>query len=163
MKRIILSTFLGLSLLLSCEKKHENPDLHNHSNEQINHDLSESHTDNVPDEHSFATSKIELDNGKKWKTNVEMHPFILEQEQLLDEFESDKDDYKKLATDLKASNDKLIKSCTMKGKSHDVLHVWLTDHMKLMDDLSKTESPKEAERIVGHLEDSMENFHIYFE
>ena len=44
-----------------------------------------------------------------------MLPFINEQEKLLDNFDDDKDDYKILAANLNSANEKLIKSCTMKG------------------------------------------------
>jgi len=91
-----------------------------------------------------------------------MLPFIQEQERLIKAYDSDKGDYKKLATDLNSANEKLIKSCTMTGKSHDVLHVWLTDHMKNIGLLGKAANKAEADQITDALEDSMETYHQYF-
>ena len=92
-----------------------------------------------------------------------MLPFINEQEKLLDNFDDDKDDYKILAANLNSANQKLIKSCTMTGKSHEILHVWLTDHMKNIDLLANAKDKIEAEKIIDELEKSMENYHQFFE
>jgi len=82
---------------------------------------------------------------------------------LLKAFDDDKDDYKALAANMKAANEKLIKSCTMKGKSHDVLHVWLTEHMKKIDLLAQSANKEKAEKSAESLEHSMESYHQYFE
>ena len=162
MKRLLLSAIFGLAILTACEKKQDTVI----NNETALTDDHSNHADEmdatVTDEHADTSAKLELDNGKKWKTNTEMLPFILEQERLIKAYDSDTGDFSKLAADLDAANTNLIKSCTMTGKSHDMLHVWLTDHMKNIDLLSKTTNREEAEKITDRLEDSMENYHQYF-
>lgn len=114
-------------------------------------------------EHGDAAASLELNNGKKWETNAGMQPYIIEQEKLIEGYASEKGDYKTLAANLHAANEKLIKSCTMTGKSHDILHIWLTGHLKNIDLLGKTDSDEEADRLVGELEHSMATYHEYFE
>ena len=162
MKRFIIPAIIGTAMLISCEKKVEHSDHADHATtEQTS---SENHNEHATNEdHSAAAIKLELDNGKKWKTNPEMLPFINEQEKLLDNFDDDKDDYKILAANLNSANQKLIKSCTMTGKSHEILHVWLTDHMKNIDLLANAKDKIEAEKIIDELEKSMENYHQFFE
>ncbi len=157
MKRFIIPAIIGIVMLTSCEKKQsETVDHSDHATtEQV---ATENH-----DDHANTNVALELDNGNKWKTNAEMLPFIQEQERLLEAYDDDKDDYKVLATNLNAANEQLIKSCTMTGKSHDVLHVWLTDHMKNIDLLAKATTKEEADRITDELDHSMETYHQYFD
>lgn len=160
MKRLLLPALVGLAILTACEKtqKETVDQTSTMQTEQTSTEMAP-----TPDEHMEGMANMELDNGKKWKTNAEMLPFINEQEKLLKAFDDEKDDYKVLAAKMNAANEKLIKSCTMKGKSHDVLHLWLTDHMKNIDLLSKATTQQEAEKIAESLEHSMETYHQYFE
>lgn len=161
MKKSILAALLGLAIIISCEQKHSTTETEDHA-DHTGHVVTDIGTQASDDDHADTSATLELDNGKKWTTNPEMLPYINEQKQLIDKFDSDQGDYKKLATNLDAANQNLIKSCTMKGKSHDVLHVWLTAHMKNIDELGKATTPQEAERIVDQLEDSMEAYNKYF-
>lgn len=162
MKKTLLSALLGLAIVISCEKKQETTENQDHTNHTENV-AGETEAEATHDDHADASANLELNNGKKWKTNTEMLPYIQKQEQLIDAYDDETGDYKKLAADLSTANDQLIKSCTMTGKSHDVLHVWLTDHMKKIDLLAKAATQKEAEKIAESLEHSMESYHQYFE
>lgn len=107
---------------------------------------------------------INLNDGKKWEINEEMRPFLKKGNDILSSYVSEnKTDYKALAKDLKEQNTKLIKSCNMKGQSHDELHKWLHPHMKLIKDLGNAENEKEAEEIVGLLEESFDAYNKYFD
>ncbi len=163
MKRILLSAIFGLAILTACEKKQHDTVETTETTAQNDHaEHAEAANSTNADEHADVSANLELDNGKKWKTNTEMLPFIQEQERLIKAYDSDNGDYKKLAADLNSANEKLIKSCTMTGKSHDVLHVWLTDHMKNIDLLGNAVNKEEADQISDALEDSMETYHQYF-
>ena len=72
-------------------------------------------------------------------------------------------DFKSLATDLKSSDNRLISSCTMDGRSHEELHLWLAPHLNLVSKLSKAGSPEEAEKVIGQLGNSFATFNQYFE
>ncbi len=163
MKKAILATALAIAFVISCQKQHDNLETHDHAAAQTEHDSSGSRATEKSDDHADNSVALELDSGKKWRINAEMTPFINEQKSLLDAFDSDTGDAKKLAADLQAANEQLIKSCTMKGKSHDVLHVWLTNHMNLISRLGKSTMAEETEKIADELEDSFKSFHRYFE
>lgn len=106
---------------------------------------------------------LHLNNGEKWEVNAEMKPAIEAGNKILSEYLAQQGiDYKKLAEDLKNQNDKLIKSCTMKGESHDVLHQWLHPHMKLVEQLADAEDAQKAATIVAQLEQSFNTYQQYF-
>ena len=111
--------------------------------------------------HNQEAVQIELNNGQKWKVNLEMTPYILEAEQILLQYHDD--DYHALADLLKNKNKGLIKSCTMDGKSHDELHKWLHPHMQLIDALEDTENEEKADKIIGELKASFQTYHNYFQ
>jgi hypothetical protein len=107
---------------------------------------------------------IELNEGEKWKVNEQMMPFLKSSEQLLVEFQRNEDaDYKLLASRLKETNNKLIASCTMKGKSHDALHKWLHPHLELVNELQNSKTEEEATRVMEKLKGSFSDFGHYFQ
>ena len=109
-------------------------------------------------------SNINLDNGQKWTVNSEMTPHIEKASDLLKAFISEQDnDYLTLAENIKNQNNALIKSCTMKGKSHDELHKWLHPHIELINDLSNAENFNDAQIIVSKLEKSFETYKTHFQ
>ncbi|MEZ4986407.1 MAG: hypothetical protein R2795_15440 [Saprospiraceae bacterium] len=113
---------------------------------------------------SKPQGNIQLNNGKKWAVNDEMKPHIeMGNSILLSYLEQDGSDYKKLAADLKTQNDQLIKSCTMKGESHDELHKWLHPHITLVSDLAEAENATTAKSLVAQLEQSFKTYHNYFQ
>ncbi|WKV12991.1 hypothetical protein [Marivirga harenae] len=104
---------------------------------------------------------IELNDGQRWEVNQEMKPPLERSEISLNKYEGK--DYEILAEQLKANNDELVKSCTMKGTSHDELHKWLHPHMKLTTALLEAENEKEADKIIQKLKTSFDTYHQYFQ
>lgn len=158
MKKLLIPAIVSIAMLTSCEKK----EAVNHSDHTQTEQTATAEADNHA-EHNDATATLELDNGSKWKTNAEMLPFINEQEKLLTAYDAATGDFNKLGTDLMAANQGLVESCTMTGKSHDVLHVWLSEHMKKADLLAKSTDKTAADQLVNELKHSMETYHQYFE
>lgn len=152
MNKITLTLTIGSFLLYGCgnstnEKSNNNRETATHQHHQ--HD----------DEQT-----IRLNNGEKWLVNEEMKPFILEAENILTEYiNNNLSDYKTLAEQLKEKNSGLIKSCTMKGESHDELHKWLYPHIELIESLSKAESTEEASEIIANLQASFLTYNQYFQ
>ncbi|MCC7466021.1 MAG: hypothetical protein IT261_07120 [Saprospiraceae bacterium] len=110
-----------------------------------------------------GTADLRLNNGEKWEVNAEMTPHIQQANQILSDYVAQNGtDYKKLAADLKAQNDQLIKSCTMKGESHDELHKWLHPHMGLVEKLDEAADAREAQAVVAQLEQSFKIYQQYF-
>lgn len=159
MKKIILTSLLGLAIVISCEKKQEantendQPKTEEHATSE-EHVTSEEHSENV---------KLELNNGAKWPVNAEMKPFITEMERQINTYKPESDDYKTLGKKIEVSNENLLKSCTMKGTPHEVLHAWLRPHMEKTAQLNKAANKEEANKIVAELKQSMETYHQYFD
>jgi len=115
----------------------------------------------VTDSHDLG---IELNAGEKWKVNEQMMPFISSSEQGLIAFQKEATgDYKVLATELEENNKKLIASCTMKGESHDALHLWLLPHLEFVSELQKSRTAEDAGVIIEKLNRSFQTFGNYFE
>lgn len=150
--RIIQSSLLIAAvsfLTMSCDQQTKSSDQEMHSKKEVN---------------TSETTSISLNNDEKWLVNEEMKPFILEAEAILNQYsESKSDDYLSLASQLKEKNSGLIKSCTMKGESHDELHKWLHPHMKLIESLANSESKEEANKTIDSLHRSFETYNQYFQ
>ena len=115
-------------------------------------------------QHDETSEAVELNIGKKWIVNDEMKPFVAKGEGLVTTYlQSSHTNYNELAQKLKDQNNQLIKSCTMKGKSHDELHKWLHPHLELVEALGKSTNENEAKGIVLKLQKSNEAYHQYFE
>ena len=153
MNKLILTFAVGSLLLYSCG---------NSTNEKLNNQTEVAeHNDHHHDDESEA---IELNNGEKWVVNEEMKPFILDAEKIMNQhIESQSHDYQTLATQLKEKNSGLIKSCTMKGESHDELHKWLYPHIELIESLSKAESTEQANKFITDLQASFSTYNQYFQ
>ena len=164
MKKVILTAFLALAIVVSCEKKQETVTDQNTNMAPTEQPASDKHAtdDHEKSEDHDETVKLDLNNGEKWTVNNEMKPFIAETESQLNAYKPADGDYKMLATNLDAANEKLIKSCTMTGTPHDKLHVWLAPHMKEIEKLKKAEDREHANKIVGELKESMEKYHEFF-
>ncbi|HTO15304.1 MAG TPA: hypothetical protein VLZ83_06020 [Edaphocola sp.] len=106
-----------------------------------------------------SNDSLNLNNGEKWEINEEMRPFINTGSEMVNGFlDAEHGDYRILAYDLKTHNDELVKSCTMKGQSHDELHKWLLPHLELVAKLESVKDDKEAKKIVKELQESYQRF-----
>lgn len=159
MKKVILSALLGLAIVVSCEKKQEEHTEHVTTEQTDDH---AEHSEVAKSDDHDEDAKLELNNGAKWTMNAEMTPHLAEMESQLKAYKPATDDYKTLGENLSSANDQLIKSCTIKGKPHDVLHAWLSPHMKKIDQLKKAKSRDEANDLVADLRESMEDYREYF-
>lgn len=140
------------SFMLSCG---------NESNDEITENVEKIA---VEEPQKSETNVIELNNGEKWLVNAEMKPFVIKGEQLVNDYVTNNSiDYKTLATQLKEQNDQLISSCTMDGKSHEVLHEWLHPHIGLVKELANASTTEEGNEIVMRLKESYDLYNEYFQ
>ena len=152
MNKLILTIAIGSLLLYSCG---------NSTNEKSHNQTEVAEQNHQHDDDSEA---LKLNSGSKWVVNEEMKPFILEAESILNRhIESQSQDYQTLAAQLKEKNSGLIKSCTMKGESHDELHKWLHPHIELIESLSKAETEADANKIIVNLQSSFSTYNQYFQ
>lgn len=153
MKRKLISLLTVSMFLFSCgNHSHEGSKTQSETTAQENH------------HHDEDSKTIELNNGEKWKVNPEMMVHVRSMENEINAFKGkDLADYKTLATKLGEYNKSLISSCTMEGKSHDELHVWLLPHIDLTDKLLKAENETEATKGLEDIRTSMKTFNQYFQ
>ncbi|MCA4809781.1 hypothetical protein IF128_08510 [Empedobacter stercoris] len=119
--------------------------------------------DETAHQHNENSDIIELNNGEKWKVNEEMKPFVSKGEELVNTYiQKNGTDYKLLAEEIKSENSKLIKSCTMQGKSHDELHKWLLPHLEIVKTLEAETDSAKATHAVTNLQQSYQDYHKNF-
>ncbi len=129
------------------------PSENNSSSIAVNHSEEQQHEETII-----------LNNGKKWKVNDNMLPYILDAEKIFFAYLDNHDsDFKKLAKDLESKNDSLTSNCTMEGQAHDELHKWLLPHLELTEKLASAKNENEAQNQINELKISFETFHKYFE
>ena len=127
--------------------------------------LSCTHREKLNSAHSDAqheAARISLNDGQKWSVNPEMKPYVSNGRELVNSFlEGNQSDYATLAEKLQEQNQLLIKSCTMKGESHDELHKWLHPHLEMTDALADADAAS-AREIALQLQHSYELYGEYF-
>lgn len=145
-----------LFLLTSCAQSTDS------ENSKTEKSLSEKETPTTAAE--SEAEELSLNNGEKWQVNPEMMVHINASESLLQNSEPASDqDYADLAADLKENKNQLIYACTMKGPSHDALHLWLLPYIGRIDDLAEAESENDKKKAVTELRQSFDTFRTYFE
>lgn len=154
MYKILLAASVFFMISCNSEKSAKN---HAHENTEM------SETQDAHNHNHAQTNAIELNNGAKWVVNEEMKPYVSNIKDRINTYVANNEtDYKKLAADLEVENTRLIKSCTMKGKSHDELHKWLHPHLDIVKRLKQEEDPEKAKALVGELVTSGETYDAHF-
>ena len=141
---ILLSTFF----LFSC-------------NDKANNKSAETSQDTKTEVHEHSNDEtIQLNDGQKWKVDVDMIAHIRTMENDVTSFDKETpENYQLLADNLKKNLDLLTSNCTMKGEAHDELHKWLLPYIELVDDFSKDKSNENLAKI----QESFTTFNQYFQ
>lgn len=157
MKLQLIFAFAGaLAITTSCNQQPKSP-----TSDTAQQQMSETAT---PEENHEEKLEISLNNGAKWEVNKEMMVHVRNSEGMVDTYiNSPKKDYEALAKELNSTVGLLTKSCTMKGQSHEELHIWLHPYIQLIKDLGNAKSEEEASQIVNALQASFVTFNQYFE
>ncbi|MCL7761882.1 hypothetical protein MPF19_00545 [Polaribacter sp. Z014] len=107
--------------------------------------------------------EIKLDNGKKWQANSETNEGVLKMQNSIKDFSSNTlEGYYELAEKLNVDKNYVIKNCTMKGDSHDNLHVWLLPLIAKLDALSEANTIEEAAKLKQSIEENINEYADYF-
>ena len=106
---------------------------------------------------------IQLNNGSKWEANIETTEGVEKMQELLKtQSTTSIDDYHQLANQLNEVKNKVVKECTMKGASHDNLHIWLYPLIEEISALSKTNDIAEASKIKQSIIQNVDAYNTYF-
>lgn len=110
------------------------------------------------------TGVIETDNGAKWEANSETNEGVKKMlNSIKTQTTSTLDDYHKLAELLNTDKNYVIKNCTMKGGSHDNLHVWLLPLMEKIEALSETKTVDDASKLKQSINENINEYNTYFQ
>ena len=108
--------------------------------------------------------EIVLNDGIKWTANIETTNGVRDMLILIEDSKTKTTvDYKKLGEGLNAIKNTVVKECTMKGSSHDNLHVWLHPLIEKIELLQRVENPKEGEKSTVGIQEHLEAYYDYFE
>ncbi|HTO17499.1 MAG TPA: hypothetical protein VLZ83_17165 [Edaphocola sp.] len=147
----VLVLGIGSFFLWSCN---------NPSEETATHQETEVHETH---QHDMNEEPLKLNNGEKWIVNDEMKLHVQNGSMLVNNYIQEKQtDYKELAQQLKEENNNIVKTCTMKGESHDELHKWLHPHMELVKALENETDDSKAAEIVQDIQHSYQQYFLYF-
>lgn len=109
-------------------------------------------------------SEIQLNDGSKWMANPETNEGVAKMQSLLKtSAPKNLTDYHTIADTLNHEKNYVIKECTMKGPSHENLHVWLLPLMEKIEALKDAKTLDEAQRIYKSIAQNVNAYTTYFQ
>jgi len=157
MKKGIITAAILSVLLIGC-KDNKTSNTETSGEIEMTHDHNTAHVLN-----NSWVDEIQLDNGNLWEANSETNEGV---EKMLDLTKSRNlqtvEDYHGLSKDLNEVKNYVVRECTMKGPSHDNLHVFLHPLIDKIDALGKVSSAKEGQRTTEAIQENLELYQKYF-
>ncbi|MFD2519224.1 hypothetical protein ACFSTG_15045 [Salinimicrobium flavum] len=106
---------------------------------------------------------IQLDNGTQWHANRETTEGILKMSRMIENSSAATvEDYRRLGEELNKEKNLVIKRCTMKGPSHDNLHIYLQPLIGQIGELQQVDSADEGEELLDEIREHLQAYHSYF-
>lgn len=117
-----------------------------------------------PEEELLVWEKeIELDRGSKWIANKGTTAGVNKMSAIIENSTpSTVNEYKELGDSLISEINILIAECTMKGPSHDNLHIFLEPLVIKAAQLEQTFSEEEGARLTSEIDQHLRAYHKYF-
>ncbi len=162
MKQVIFA--ISLLALVGC-KDTKQQETKTETIEQPIELINEGHNEDTSNVYANVwTNNIELDNGSKWPANPETKEGVQNMQNMIKaQTTKTLDDYYKLAEQLNNDKNYVIKNCTMKGASHDNLHIWLLPLIDKIETLSQAKTLEEASKLKYSIEGNLNAYNDYFE
>ena len=167
MKKVLLSIAMMAFIFTGCNNNKKAENTVDHSSHQ---EVEAASTEDHDDHHlsgdgldNVWTTEIEKNDGAKWDANPETNEGVKKMQNLLKSQPTKTlEDYYALAEQLNTGKNYVVKNCTMKGASHDNLHVWLLPLMAKIEALSETKSLDEASKLKHSIEENVNLYSDYF-
>lgn len=155
MKKLFYLLPLSLVLFVACNNSTPKEENHeNHDTTELKKEAESNH------QHDEGKSKVQLDNGKKWKANPETITGINNMLALVQDGIDGKKEATTLHEPLQFEFKTIFEKCTMQGESHTQLHNFL---LPLKDDLDKFEKGNVNTESLKEMQDYLLTFKNYFE
>ncbi len=157
-KSVITLLLIAITLLVGCnstekQKETENSDIQAQVQEQEDDLLS-----------TQWKKDIQLNNGAKWAANLETTQGVKEMQNIIkDHATSTIEEYHHMANQLNEVKNTVVQECTMKGASHDNLHIWLYPLIEKINALAETNNLDEATSIKLSIEDNLNAYTTFFQ
>lgn len=169
MKKTILTAAILSVFLISCkDNKTTNSEtsadtemVHEHDSEAV-HEHDQDHEEIALN--NAWVNEIQLDKGSKWDANLETTEGVDNMLQLLKTSNTETvEDYHQLASKLNEEKNVVVKKCTMKGPSHDNLHVFLHPLIEKIGALGKVSSTDVGAEVTASIKENLEGYYEYFQ
>ena len=144
-------------VLIACNSQDRDKKV-NHENHQ-QPEMKDEQKENK-DNHEETVGKVQLDNGKKWKANVETITGISNMSSFVQTGIAGKMDASKLVDSLQVEFKTIFDKCTMTGESHNQLHNFL---IPIKGQLEKLKSGNTDAKIFKEMQEYLLTFKNYFE
>ena len=156
---------MSLMAFISCKDKKQQENLIQNENVEKHTEVThERHQENAATVYNNSwTADIQLNNGQKWDANSETNEGVQKMQNSVKTHTTNTlEDYHKLAEQLNEDKNYVIKNCTMKGPSHDNLHIWLLPLIEKIDALSETKMLEDASKIKNGIVENINSYNTYF-
>ncbi len=144
-------------VLIACNSQDRDKKV-NHENHQ-QPEMKDEQKENK-DNHEETVGKVQLDNGKKWKANVETITGISNMSSFVQTGIAGKMDASKLVDSLQVEFKTIFDKCTMTGESHNQLHNFL---IPIKGQLEKLKAGNTDAKILKEMQEYLLTFKNYFE
>lgn len=148
MNKIIMVAVLSLSASLASQGYAADEHTHGHDN------------------HAGAVSlqNLTLNNGKRWQMDEHTRTMSEKMEKtFFDADHSTQASLNALGAELETQIQELVAGCTMEGKAHDQLHVFLNDHIPTITAMVKADSLESARTSAIQLKGQFETYRKHFQ
>jgi hypothetical protein len=158
-----LITIISLIALVSC--KDQKQEAVNNAAEEIETSAEPTNEQEAPStafDNSWA-NEIQLNGVQKWDANAATNEGVSKMKNRIDSQSSiTLEAFHDVAQQLNEDKNYVVKNCTMKGASHDNLHIWLMPLIEKIDALSMAQSIEEASMIKQSIVDHLNAYTTYF-
>lgn len=155
MKHVIIIACSWLILLTGCREK-----------ETTVNDypaVPEESIDHAQDRQAVWKEDIQLNQGTQWKANRETTEGILNMTRVLAQSSpSSAEEYRELGKALAKEKNLVLKRCTMKGPSHNNLHIYLQPLIGKIGELQEVDSVEKGKQLLTEIEEHLKAYHTYF-
>ncbi len=161
MKKRILTAVIISAFLISCNET--KPKSENSDTVEVIESGHEHHGEEMAAINNDWVNEINLDNGNKWDANLETNEGVEKMLSLIQASEKKSvEDYHALANELNETKNFVVKKCTMKGPSHDNLHVFLHPLIEKIEALGKVSTVDQGTEVTASIKENLEGYSNYF-